>query len=89
MNNKLHNLLNPGSYVLSQDQYEDLCTVRDKLLLMAQLAGPVTAMGDNNTMLFIRRALLGRLFGDLSFQICDVLDDIAHDTAQLDRVHEH
>jgi hypothetical protein len=76
MKNVPHNPLNPGSHVLSQDHYDDLCTVRDKLLLMAQLAGSVTTSSDY-TMLFVRRALIGRLFGDLGFQISDLVEDIA------------
>jgi hypothetical protein len=46
--------------VLSQDHYDDLCTVRDTLLLMAQLAGSVTTSSGDYTMLFVRRALIGR-----------------------------
>lgn len=85
MNNCHHDLLNPGSYVLSQDHYDNLCTIRDKLLLMAQLAGTATSSSDDHTMLFVRRALIGRLFGDMGFQIADVLDGLAKAEAHVRR----
>jgi hypothetical protein len=72
-------------YVLSQDHYDDLCTVRDTLLLMAQLAGSVTTSRDDYTMLFVRRALIGRLFSDLGFQISDLVDAIAKSKTQMGR----
>jgi hypothetical protein len=77
MNNLSHDLLNAGSYVLSIDQYDELCAIRDKLLLMAQLAGTETTNADPRTMLFIRRILIGQLFADLSFQIDGVLEVVA------------
>ena len=89
MNNKFHDLLNPASYALSQEECEDLCTVRDQLLLMAQLVGTAACVGDDNTLLIILRVLFGRLFRDLSFQICDVADDMVHATTYEDRAQAH
>ena len=89
MNHFTHGEPYAGCYVLSQDCYDELCEVRDKLLLMAQLAGTAAAPGDNSAMLFIRRALLGQLFADLSFQIHDVLDGITHVTALANHVKAH
>ncbi|RDS81775.1 XAC0095 family protein [Dyella psychrodurans] len=89
MNNPTHNLLNAGNYVLSQDHYDDLCAIRDKLLLMAQLAGTATTNGDHDTILFIRRSLIGQLFADLSFQMGDVLDTVKHTTTRVDPGHAH
>ncbi|RDS84172.1 XAC0095 family protein [Dyella psychrodurans] len=89
MNNPHHNLFNAGSYMLSQDHYDDLCMIRDKLLLMAQLAGTSTTNGDHDTLLFIRRSLIGQLFGDLSFQVCNVLEAITHTTPHGDSAQAH
>lgn len=89
MTNPLHDLLNPPSYVLSQDDYEDLCAVRDKLLTMGQLAGTASSSGDKNAVLVIRRFLIGQLFVDLSFQMGDVLDAIAATATRGDRMQAH
>ncbi len=89
MNNLPHDLLNAGSYVLSQDHYDDLCAIRDKLLLMAQLAGTATSNGDHDTILFIRRSLIGQLFGDMSFQIGDVIEAVAKTTTCVDHAQAH
>ncbi|RDS86305.1 XAC0095 family protein [Dyella psychrodurans] len=89
MNNPIHTLFNAESYELSQDHYDDLCMIRDKLLLMAQLAGTATTNGDHDTMLFIRRSLIGQLFADLSFQMGDVLDTVKHTTTGVDHVQAH
>ena len=51
MNKNHHELFHPASYVLSRDNYDELCTIRDKLLLMAQLAGTATSNGDHDTIL--------------------------------------
>jgi hypothetical protein len=59
MSHPHHDLFNAGSYALSADQYDDLCVIRDKLLLMAQLASTASTNDDPRTMLFIRRALIG------------------------------
>jgi len=85
MKNVPHNPFNSGSYVLSQDHYDDLCTVRDKLLLMAQLAVGATSASDDYTMLFVRRVLIGRIFSDLGFQISDLVDAIAKSKTQMGR----
>lgn len=85
MNQTHHDLFNAEGYVLSQEHYEDFCAIRDKLMLMAQLAGTSTSIGDYNAMLFIRRGLLGRLFADLSFQMDEVLEVIASATTHGDR----
>ncbi|GFZ87292.1 XAC0095 family protein [Dyella caseinilytica] len=89
MNKLPHDLLNVEGYVLSQDQYDDLCTTRDKLLLMAQFAGTATSNGDHDTILFIRRSLIGRLFGDLSFEIGEVLEAVAKATTSIDHAQAH
>jgi hypothetical protein len=89
MNQKPHELFHPASFVLSRDNYDELCTIRDKLLLMAQLAGTATSNGDHDTILFIRRSLIGQLFGDLSFQIDDVLGDVAKAETCVDHVQAH
>lgn len=89
MNNPPHDLLNAGSYLLSQDHYDDLCMIRDKLLLMAQLAGTATSNGEHDTILFIRRSLIGQLFGDLSFQVADVLEAVAKTMACVDHAQAH
>jgi hypothetical protein len=86
MNQKPHELFHPASFVLTRDHYDELCMIRDKLLLMAQLAGTPTSNGDHDTILFIRRNLIGRLFGDLSFQLGDVLEDVAEATTCMDHV---
>jgi hypothetical protein len=51
MNKNHHELFHPASYVLSRDNYDELCTIRDRLLLMAQLAGTATSNGDHDTIL--------------------------------------
>ncbi|RDS84211.1 XAC0095 family protein [Dyella psychrodurans] len=89
MNHPHHNLFNTGSYELSQDHYDDLCMIRDKLLLMAQLAGTATTNGDHDTMLFIRRSLIGQLFADLSFQMADVLEIVAQDATRSGCANAH
>ena len=89
MNQKPHELFNPASYVLSRDHYDELCAIRDKLLLVAQLAGTATSNGDHDTILFIRRSPIGQLFGDLSFQIDDVLEDVAKAATCVDHVQAH
>ena len=89
MNQKPHELFHPASFVLSRDHYDELCTIRDKLLLMAQLAGTATTNGDHDTLLFIRRSLIGQLFADLSFQVGDVLEDVAKAMPCVDHVQAH
>ena len=87
MNKLHHELFHPASYVLSRDHYDDLCMIRDKLLLMAQLAGTNTSNGDHDFVLFIRRSLIGQLFGDLSCQLGDVLEDVAEIATGESRAH--
>jgi hypothetical protein len=89
MNQKPHELFHPASYELPRDHYDELCTIRDKLLLMAQLAGTTTANREHDSILIIRRSLIGRLFGDLSFQLSDVLDDVAQSPTCTDDVPGH
>lgn len=89
MNNVPHNDPYAGCYLLPQDHYDELCEVRDKLLLLAQLAGTATSPGDNSAMLFVRRALLGQLFADLSFLLSDALEGITQVTAMAGRVQAH
>jgi hypothetical protein len=72
-----------------QSHYDELCTIRDKLLLMAQLAGTASSNGDHDTILFIRHSLIGQLFGDLSFQIDDVLEDVAKAATCADHAQVH
>ena len=48
MNKRHHELFHPASFVLSRDNYDDLCMIRDKLLLLAQLAGTNTSNGDHD-----------------------------------------
>jgi hypothetical protein len=89
-NGPYHDLLNPRPYELSQGQFRELCEVRDKLLLFAQLSGMTRSTGDNrNAMLFIRRTLLGSVFGDLGFQLTDILDDLTHVPDHGDNQEEH
>jgi hypothetical protein len=89
MNKNPHELFHPASFVLSRDHYDELCTIHDKLLLMAQLAGTATSNGEHDTILFIRRSLIGQLFGDLSFQIDDVLEDVAKAETLMDHAPTH
>jgi hypothetical protein len=89
MNQKPHELFHPASFVLSRDHYDELCTIRDKLLLMAQLAGTATSNGDHDTLLFIRRSLIGQLFADLSFQVGNVLEDVAKAITCMDHLQAH
>ncbi|RDS81977.1 XAC0095 family protein [Dyella psychrodurans] len=89
MNHPNYDLLSAGSYVLSKDDYDELRMIRDKLLLMAQLAGTETTNGDHDTMLFINRSMIGRLFADLSFQMGDVLETIKHATTSVDLAQAH
>ena len=89
MNPPNHTLFDAGSYVLSQDHYDDLCMIRDKLLLMAQLAGTATTNGDHDTILFINRSMIGRLFADLSFQMGDVLETVKHASTCVDLTQAH
>ncbi|RDS80067.1 XAC0095 family protein [Dyella psychrodurans] len=89
MNNPNHTLLDAGSYVLSKDDYDELCIIRDKLLLMAQLAGTATTNGDHDTILFINRSMIGRLFADLSFQLGDVLKIVKHASTCVDLTQTH
>ncbi|WP_233842829.1 hypothetical protein [Dyella sp. 2HG41-7] len=74
---------------LSKNNYDDLCAVYDKLLLLAQLTGNATINGESETMLIIRRNLLGQLFSDLCFQISDVLDEVAKGVKHEDKVQAH
>ncbi|RDS83692.1 hypothetical protein DWU98_05035 [Dyella monticola] len=67
--NTPRDLLYEGNHLLSHDHYLELCDIRDKLLLMAQLAGSSTSLNDPHAMLYIRRALLGEMLGNLSFQL--------------------
>ncbi|WP_233842900.1 hypothetical protein [Dyella sp. 2HG41-7] len=80
MKHFLIDLPSEGGYVLSQGDYNQLCEARDRLFLMAQLAGVASCDVDNQALLVIRRMPLGHLFGDLSCQIGEVLDAIAHVT---------
>lgn len=89
MNNLIHELLNPPSYVVSEDIYEDLCMVRDKLLLMAQLTGTATSNGDHDTSLLIRRGLIWQLFSDLSFQVNNVLAAMEQAKTYVERAPTH
>jgi hypothetical protein len=89
MTQKPRELFNPASYVLSRDNYDEQCTIRDKLLLMAQLAATTTSNGDHDTILFICRSLIRQLFGDLSFQIDDVLEDVAKAATCIDHAKAH
>jgi len=89
MNNFPHDEHPSGEcYVLAQDHYFELCEVRDKLLLLAQLAGTASS-DDSGAMLFIRRVLLGQLFADLSFKIRDALDGTTHVTVPANPVQTH
>ena len=83
------NLLSAGSYELPHDHYDKLCAVRDKLLLMVTLAGTHTSNGDHDALLFIRRSLIGQLFRDRSFQVDDVLEDVAKTIACVDYTQAH
>ncbi|WP_233841478.1 hypothetical protein [Dyella sp. 2HG41-7] len=69
-----------GSYVVPADYYDQLCEVRDKVMLMAQLAGTASSLRDDTAILHIRRSLVGQMFADLGFQLNDVLESIAHVT---------
>ena len=89
MNKRHHELFHPASFVLSRDNYDDLCMIRDKLLLLAQLAGTNTSNGDHDFVLFIRRGLIGRLFGDLNCQLNDVLEAVAQITTSDDCAPTH
>lgn len=62
-----------GDRLITHRHYLELCGIRDKLLLIAQLAGSSTSLNDANAMLYVRRSLLGETFGDLSFQLNAVL----------------
>jgi len=88
MNSPLDNALNPKSYVLSRPQFLDLCVVCDKLMLLAQLTGNATTVGEEKAML-ITRALLGQLFADMSFQMRDVLQAVDHSKTSADVSSTH
>jgi hypothetical protein len=70
-------LLIAESYLLPKETYRDLCHIREKLLFMTQLAGTSHSNGEEDTMIFIRRGLIGELFRDMSYQLGDVLETIA------------
>jgi hypothetical protein len=72
MNQKPHELFHPASYELPRDHYDELCTIRDKLLLMAQLAGTTTANHEHDTILIIRPQFDRTAFrrSELSAQRC-------------------
>lgn len=71
-----------GDYLLTQEEYAELCLIRDKLLLLAQLAGTTYANGNHDNILFIRRSMIGQLFADLSNHLVEVLELI---TQEIDR----
>jgi hypothetical protein len=78
MDARLHALLTPQHYVLSQNHFEDLCLVRDKLRIMAQLAGVEPGfpnLGDDALVSF-RRSALGQVFLDMSLYLDMVLTPV-------------
>ncbi|RDS78899.1 hypothetical protein DWU98_20480 [Dyella monticola] len=89
MTSTLHDVLDPKTYALSQDQFDDLCVICDKLLLMAQLAGTPPATDEDSAMLLIRRVLLGQLFGEMSFQLRDVLQAVCRSKTGVDVSSKH
>jgi hypothetical protein len=72
------------SYLLPKDLYADLAHIRDKMLLITQLAGTTHTNGDDDAMIFIHRGLIGELFRDMSYQLGDVLEAIAKTSAHVD-----
>ncbi|GLQ49899.1 XAC0095 family protein [Dyella flava] len=77
------------TYLLSAEHYYELRMIRDHLLLMAQLAGTAGMNGDNDVIHFVRRSLIGQLFGELSFQIAGVVDAVAQSEACVERAQTH
>ncbi|RDS79668.1 hypothetical protein DWU98_16515 [Dyella monticola] len=89
MTSTLHDVLNPKTYALSQDHFDDLCVICDKLLLMAQLAGTAPTVDEDSAMLLIRRVLLGQLFGEMSFQLRGVLEEVCRSKRGADVSSKH
>jgi hypothetical protein len=81
---RLHNLLNPPNYVLTKQNYDALCAVCDKLLLLGQFAGNDFSNNGHDTIIPIRRNLLGQLFLDLSFQMSAVLEPVGETATRED-----
>jgi hypothetical protein len=81
---RLHNLLNPPNYVLTKQNYDALCAVCDKLLLLGQFAGNDFSNNGHHTIIPIRRNLLGQLFLDLSFQMSAVLEPVGESIERKD-----
>jgi len=89
MNNAVHTAPNARSYLLSEENFYELRMIRDHLLLMAQLAGTAGMNGESDVIHFVRRSLLGQLFGDLSFQIAGVVDAVAQTEVCAERAQTH
>jgi hypothetical protein len=81
--NPTDHLLLADSYLLPKDLYADLAHIRDKMLLITQLAGTTHTNGDDDAMIFIHRGLIGELFRDMSYQLGDVLEAIAKTAAHV------
>jgi hypothetical protein len=71
-------------YLLSQFDYDELNTVRDTLMLLAQFAGPSHTPRKQFLQLVIPRAFVGEFFADLAHRIGDVLEVIARDKTRAD-----
>jgi hypothetical protein len=82
--NPTDHLLIADSYLLPKDLYADLAHIRDKMLLITQLAGTTHTNGDDDAMIFIHRGLIGELFRDMSYQLGDVLEAITKTSARVD-----
>ncbi|RDS78752.1 hypothetical protein DWU98_21305 [Dyella monticola] len=87
--NNVHDLINPPGYLLSQNCYEDLQTVRDKLQLMGQLTGNASTPGDSKAVLLLPRVLLGEFFLDLSGQLSRVLDAVEYYAEHAGELSKH
>ncbi|RDS81605.1 hypothetical protein DWU98_10260 [Dyella monticola] len=87
--NNIHDLINPPGYLLSQNCYEDLQTIRDKLQLMGQLAGTASTPGDSNAVLLLPRVLIGEFFIDLSAQLSHVLNAVTYYAEHVDNLPTH
>ncbi|GLQ50261.1 XAC0095 family protein [Dyella flava] len=89
MNKPTHTAPIARSYLLSEEHFYELRMLRDHLLLMAQLAGTASTNGENDVIHFVRRSLIGQLFGDLSFQIAGLVDAVAQSEVSVERAQTH
>jgi hypothetical protein len=69
-------------YLLSPFDYDELNTVRDTLMLLAQFAGPSHTPREQFLHLVIPRGFLGQFLASLAHQIGDVLTAVTEAEAR-------